>query len=92
VGELNFYTSPWNPSLLIEQDRPGRAEAAGAVGTAGASLAAHDPQRLFQVYRRTFGTQSSLDGRHAINVFGVGLAPSASEPPPDVVQLDGISN
>ena len=50
-----------------------------AVVAAGANIAAYDPQRLCP----DIGAPSSLD---AISAFGVGLAPSATESTPEVVQ------
>ena len=48
VGELGFHYIAVERALLVEQGRRGRAEAVRAVVAAGASIAAHDPQRLVQ--------------------------------------------
>jgi hypothetical protein len=62
-----------------------------AVVPSGASIAAHVRSALFSVLS-DIGTPTSLHVqqiaylRPAISAFGVGLAPSATESPPEVVQ------
>lgn len=62
-----------------------------AVVAAGASIVAHVRSALFSVLS-DIGTPSSLDVQQiadqcrAISAFGVGLAPSATESTPEVVQ------
>jgi hypothetical protein len=90
-GELGVHYIAVERALLVEQGRRGRAEAVRAVVAAGASIAAHIRSALFSVLS-DIGTPSSLDVqqiadlRRAISAFGVGLAPSATESPPEVVQ------
>ena len=91
MGELGFRYIAVERALLVEQGRRGRAEAVRAVVAAGASIAAHVRSALFSVLS-DIGTPSSLDvqqiadQRRAISAFGVGLAPSATESTPEVVQ------
>jgi hypothetical protein len=91
VGELGFHYIAVERALLVEQGRRGRAEAVRAVVAAGASIAAHVRSALFSVLSDN-GTPSSLDvqqiadQRRASSAFGVGLAPSATESTPEVVQ------
>jgi hypothetical protein len=94
IGELDFYRIAVERALLVEQGRRGRAEAVRA-------------QRHRQCQYRSapcssvlsdIGTLSSLDvvqiadQRRAISAFGVGLAPSATESTPELVQPAGISS
>jgi hypothetical protein len=62
-----------------------------AVVAAGASIAAHDPQRLVQCvdghwHAIVIGRPQIADQRRTISAFGVGLAPSPTESTPEVVQ------
>src|SRR5258707_6186969 len=78
-------------ALFVEKGRRGRAEAVRAVVAARASIVTHVRSALFSVLS-DIGTPSSLDvqqiadERRAISAFGVGLAPSATESTPEVVQ------
>jgi hypothetical protein len=91
VGELGFHYIAVERALLVEQGRRGRAEAVRVAVAAGASIVAHVRSALFSV-SSDIGTPSSLDvqqiadQRRAISAFGVGLAPSATDSTPDVVQ------
>lgn len=63
------------------------------VVAAGASIAAHDPQRLVQCVGGhgkplSLDVQQIADHRHAIIAFGVSLAPSATVSLPEVVQQE----
>jgi hypothetical protein len=48
MSELGFHYIAVERALLVEQGRRGRAEAVSAVVGVGASIVAHDPQRLVQ--------------------------------------------
>ncbi len=91
MGELGFHYIAVERALLVEQGRRGRTEAVRAVVAAGASIAAHVRSALFSALS-DIGTPSSLDvqqiadQRRAISAFGVGLAPSATESTPEVIQ------
>ena len=62
-----------------------------AVVAAGASIAAHVRSALFSVLSdmgTSLDVQQIADQRGAIRAFGVGLAPSATELAPEVVQYE----
>jgi hypothetical protein len=86
---IGFHHIAVERALLVEQGRRGRAEAVRAVVAAGASIAVHSAQRLVQCvvgHWPAIGNWTS--SRSRISAFGVGLALSATESIPEVVQYE----
>src|SRR5437773_9702079 len=79
VGELGFHYIAVERALLVEQGRRGRAEAADAVVAAGASIVAHDPQRLVQcVFGHWHAIVIGPSSRSQISVARSALSASVS--------------
>jgi hypothetical protein len=92
VGGFGFHHIAVDRALLIELGRRGRAEAVRAGGRRRCQYRSAPCSSVSS----DIGTPSSLevqiaDQRHAISAFGVALAPSATESPPESSSQASVS-